>query len=268
MYVTRASDSVLTASLPLTQTVLHLTQTVLLLPTPPPNTPLLQTQLRDFIVWLVAFVVTLFAGIELGLAAAIGLALVIVIIESAFPHTAMLGRVERTTVRGACWGWCQLLQLSHVDVCVTTAVLRQSIAPVAPTGCHAAHDRPASLSPSHPLSPLPPPCLPPCSFAPSFFPWQVYRNIEQYPHAETVPGVLVVRLDAPVYFANVQHMEDKLVEYEADALRCVWWMCGNWGRLSVPVVVFRKRTCGDFSTCLLCNLSVSTFVCVCGGGCM
>jgi MFS superfamily sulfate permease-like transporter len=104
MYVTRASDSVLTGSLPLTQIVLHLTQTVLLLLTPPPTTPLLQTQLRDFIVWLVAFVVTLFAGIELGLAAAIGLALVIVIIESAFPHTAMLGRVERTTVRGCLLG--------------------------------------------------------------------------------------------------------------------------------------------------------------------
>jgi hypothetical protein len=34
-----------------------------------------------------------------------------------------------------------------------------------------------------------------------------------------VPGVLVVRLDAPIYFANIQWMEDKLVEYEADALR-------------------------------------------------
>jgi MFS superfamily sulfate permease-like transporter len=49
---------------------------------------------------------------------------------------------------------------------------------------------------------------------------QVYRNVEQYPSAEMVPGVLVVRLDAPVYFANVQWMEDKLVAYEADALRC------------------------------------------------
>jgi len=34
-----------------------------------------------------------------------------------------------------------------------------------------------------------------------------------------VPGVLVVRLDAPIYFANIQWMEDKLVQYEADALR-------------------------------------------------
>jgi MFS superfamily sulfate permease-like transporter len=41
----------------------------------------------------------------------------------------------------------------------------------------------------------------------------------QYPSAEMVPGVVVVRLDAPIYFANIQWMEDKLVAYEADALR-------------------------------------------------
>lgn len=49
-------------------------------------------------VWCVAFFATLFLGIEPGLAAAIGLALLIVIFESAFPHSAMLGRVDRTTV--------------------------------------------------------------------------------------------------------------------------------------------------------------------------
>jgi sulfate transporter 4 len=43
------------------------------------------------------------------------------------------------------------------------------------------------------------------------------RNVEQYPAAELTPGVLAVRLDAPVYFANVQWMQDKLVQYEAAA---------------------------------------------------
>jgi hypothetical protein len=42
-----------------------------------------------------------------------------------------------------------------------------------------------------------------------------------------VPGVLVARLDAPLYFANIQWMEDKMVEYEADALR---WVCCSPGR--------------------------------------
>lgn len=71
---------------------------------------LFRTHLRDFAVWMVAFVSTLFLGIELGLGVSIGLALLIVIFESAFPHTAMLGRVDRSTVYRnieqvrACWG--------------------------------------------------------------------------------------------------------------------------------------------------------------------
>jgi len=43
------------------------------------------------------------------------------------------------------------------------------------------------------------------------------RNIEQYPTSELTPGVLVVRLDAPVYFANCQWMRHKLEEYEEEA---------------------------------------------------
>jgi sulfate transporter 4 len=105
---------------------------------------LLRVHLRDFFVFMAAFLCTLFLGIELGLALSIGLAVLIVIFESAFPHTAVLGRVERS---------------------------------------------------------------------------QVYRNIEQYPDAELVPGILIVRLDAPVYFANVQWCQDKLVEYERAAER-------------------------------------------------
>lgn len=40
----------------------------------------------------------MFLGVEIGLAISIGLALMIVIYESAFPHTAMLGRVGTTTI--------------------------------------------------------------------------------------------------------------------------------------------------------------------------
>ena len=103
---------------------------------------LFRTHLRDFVVWVAAFVCTLFLGAELGLGISIGLALLIVVLETAFPHTAVLGRVERTAV---------------------------------------------------------------------------YRNVEQYPSSELTPGVLVARLDAPVYFANCQWMQDKLDEYEREA---------------------------------------------------
>jgi MFS superfamily sulfate permease-like transporter len=49
-------------------------------------------------VWITAFICTLFLGIELGLAISIALALLIVIMESAFPHSAVLGRVDHSTV--------------------------------------------------------------------------------------------------------------------------------------------------------------------------
>jgi hypothetical protein len=49
-------------------------------------------------VWITAFICTLFLGIELGLGISIGLAMLIVIFESAFPHTAMLGRIDKSTV--------------------------------------------------------------------------------------------------------------------------------------------------------------------------
>ena len=42
--------------------------------------------------------------------------------------------------------------------------------------------------------------------------------MEQYPNAELVPGVCVVRLDAPIYFANVQWMQEKISDYEEAAL--------------------------------------------------
>jgi len=83
---------------------------------------LFKTHIRDFLVWLVAFLCTMFLGVEMGLAISIGLALLIVVFESAFPHTAVLGQVNDSAV---------------------------------------------------------------------------YRSIEQYPDAKVVPGVLVVRLDAP-----------------------------------------------------------------------
>ncbi|XP_010905703.1 sulfate transporter 4.1, chloroplastic isoform X2 [Elaeis guineensis] len=42
----------------------------------------------------------------------------------------------------------------------------------------------------------------------------VYRNILQYPEAYTYNGIVVVRIDAPIYFANISHIKDRLQEYE------------------------------------------------------
>jgi MFS superfamily sulfate permease-like transporter len=40
------------------------------------------------------------------------------------------------------------------------------------------------------------------------------RNIRQYPEASQEAGLLLVRLDAPLYFANVQYVRDRLRKYE------------------------------------------------------
>lgn len=85
-----------------------------------------------------AFLGTLFLGIELGLGIAIGLSLFLVIFESAYPHTAILGRLPGTTE---------------------------------------------------------------------------YRNIKNYDQAECYDGIVVVRVDGPIYFANTQNVRDKVQKY-------------------------------------------------------
>lgn len=52
----------------------------------------------DFLVWATSFLCTLFLGPDKGLGIAIGLALLCVIYESAFPQVAELGRLRKTTV--------------------------------------------------------------------------------------------------------------------------------------------------------------------------
>ncbi|KAB5538867.1 hypothetical protein DKX38_016400 [Salix brachista] len=44
----------------------------------------------------------------------------------------------------------------------------------------------------------------------------IYRNIQQYPEAYTYNGIVIVRIDAPIYFANISYIKDSLREYEAD----------------------------------------------------
>lgn len=80
----------------------------------------------------------LFAGVEMGLGLSIGISLLLVIFESAYPHTAVLGRLPGT---------------HH------------------------------------------------------------YRNIKQYQNAEQYDGIVLIRCDAPIYFANTQHIRDKIQKY-------------------------------------------------------
>ena len=84
----------------------------------------------------------MFLGVEMGLALAAGLSVALALYKSAFPHTAVLGRLPSTAV---------------------------------------------------------------------------YRNVKQYEDATRVPGLLLVRIDAPLFFANVAPVGDSLRKYEARA---------------------------------------------------
>ncbi|XP_057522379.1 probable sulfate transporter 4.2 [Amaranthus tricolor] len=44
----------------------------------------------------------------------------------------------------------------------------------------------------------------------------IYRNVQQYPEAYTYHGIVVVRVDAPMYFANTSYIKDRLREYESN----------------------------------------------------
>jgi len=106
----------------------------------------------DFVVWLVSFIGTMFLGVEIGLGIAVGLSLLLVLYESAYPHLPVLGRLPGTNV---------------------------------------------------------------------------YRNIKQYPNAILYPGIVICRIDAPIYFANTQNIREKIDKYELAAARNAINMVAN-----------------------------------------
>lgn len=86
------------------------------------------------------------------------------------------------------------------------------------------------------------PCLPSIRL-PSFSVCVHTHNTTQYASAEMVPGVLVVRLDAPLYFANIQ------------VGGVVWSLFGTmklWGRWLAGL-----HACGD------CRCALPTLLLIC-----
>ena len=43
-----------------------------------------------------------------------------------------------------------------------------------------------------------------------------FRNVDRSPAARTTDGVVVVRVDAPLYFANIDYLREKLAKVEED----------------------------------------------------
>ena len=58
----------------------------------------LQINKFDWLVFNAAWLGVMFAGVEIGLAIAIGLSVVIVLYKTGFPHMAVIGRLPGTTV--------------------------------------------------------------------------------------------------------------------------------------------------------------------------
>ncbi|CAL9007970.1 unnamed protein product, partial [Prunus brigantina] len=47
-------------------------------------------------------------------------------------------------------------------------------------------------------------------------PYMVYRNVEQYPNASNVPGILILEIDAPIYFANTNYLRERITRWIND----------------------------------------------------
>ena len=134
--------------------------------------------------WIAAFFVTVFAGVEFGIATSIILALLIVL----FKVRAISRRTSPSPGVSLRFGggvsmhtWCVELHIRGrgAHSFVGDASFRMTSRPSHQVGFpHTAE-----------LGRLPG--------------THVYRNIKQYEEATTVDGVLVVRFDAPLYFANV-----------------------------------------------------------------
>lgn len=39
----------------------------------------------------------------------------------------------------------------------------------------------------------------------------IYRSMDQYPTANSVPGVLILQIDAPIYFANANYLRERYI---------------------------------------------------------
>ncbi|XP_048231181.1 sulfate transporter 3.1-like [Ricinus communis] len=72
----------------------------------------------------------------------------------------------------------------------------------------------------------------------------IYRNVEQYPNASTVPGVLVLEIDAPIYFANSSYLRERIsrwINEEEDKLR-------SSGETSLQYVILDMGAVGNIDT--------------------
>ncbi|OIW05001.1 hypothetical protein TanjilG_06413 [Lupinus angustifolius] len=69
----------------------------------------------------------------------------------------------------------------------------------------------------------------------------VYRNVEQYPNANHVPGILILEIDAPIYFANASYLRERILRWideEEDNIKAT-------GKTSLHYVIMDMTAVGN-----------------------
>ncbi|PON94955.1 Sulfate transporter [Trema orientale] len=72
----------------------------------------------------------------------------------------------------------------------------------------------------------------------------IYRNVEQYTNTNNVPGVLILEIDAPIYFANSNYLRERIsrwIDEEEDRIK-------STGETSLQYVILNMSAVGNIDT--------------------
>ncbi|KAF7804728.1 sulfate transporter 3.1 [Senna tora] len=73
---------------------------------------------------------------------------------------------------------------------------------------------------------------------------EVYRNVEQYPNANHVAGMLILEIDAPIYFANASYLRERITRWiddEEDRIK-------GMGETNLQYVILDMTAIGNIDT--------------------
>ncbi|XP_058770912.1 sulfate transporter 3.1-like [Vicia villosa] len=72
----------------------------------------------------------------------------------------------------------------------------------------------------------------------------IYRNIEHYSNANRVPGILILKIDAPIYFANASYLRERIsrwIDEEEDRIK-------STGETSLKYIIMDMSAVGNIDT--------------------
>ncbi|XP_052169897.1 sulfate transporter 3.1-like [Diospyros lotus] len=72
----------------------------------------------------------------------------------------------------------------------------------------------------------------------------IYRSVDQYPNTNNVPGILILEIDAPIYFANASYLRERIsrwIDEEEDKLK-------SSGETNLQYVILDMGAVGNIDT--------------------